>query len=439
MTSSLNRGLLMMIFLLAPLFSSTAQWSGSFSLGSGYDDNAFSNVNASESSFGFANLDFGFYPETENIGISYTGMFASYGNFPDRRYSTHSIFASFIQPYGNNDRNKLSIAGSFGLRSDAPDYQYYDYNQTMAYITARHYLGDILNANTGYSIRFRKYQNFDDMSYTEHTFWLGANHSFSWGTSITVLASVGMKNYSPFNTVTEDPQATATSANPGLNIEGGGGGGGGNGGSGGGNGGSGGSGGEGSGGNGNGNGGRMNEMGTMGSGISEHAQFVTYDDATTSQLRTKLTLGQSITETTGLSISYLRRWNLDDRSRAVVGGTVDFIGEEELFDDPYSYASDELSLRLTKVLPASMKLQFAGFMSFKRYSYPADFTGLSDITRNDKRYGGYATISKTIGGSWLLFSGLELSLGYTYTRNESNTLWYDYSSNDIVFGIGTDF
>jgi len=53
--------------------------------------------------------------------------------------------------------------------------------------------------------------------------------------------------------------------------------------------------------------------------------------------------------------------------------------------------------------------------------------------------GGWLTVSKSIGGEWLLFDGLELTLGYVYLRNQSNTSVYDYHSNSLSLGISTDF
>ncbi|MAT39451.1 MAG: hypothetical protein CL946_07585 [Ectothiorhodospiraceae bacterium] len=138
----------------------------------------------------------------------------------------------------------------------------------------------------------------------------------------------------------------------------------------------------------------------------------------------------------------MKRINLDDRSRAVVGGTVDFIGEEELFDDPYSYESDEATLKITQVINERMTLKVAGFGMVKGYSYPSDLS-LLDLPgvplREDRRFGGWAMLTYQVPGSWLLFSGLDVGVSYVYTRNESNTNWYDYSANDISIQVGTDF
>jgi len=175
------------------------------------------------------------------------------------------------------------------------------------------------------------------------------------------------------------------------------------------------------------------------SNLGESAQIITYDDALTSQLRASAVIGQSLGESTGLSLSYLKRFNLDARSRAVVGGTVEFIGEEELFDDPYSFESDEAAVKLTQLLPWEMTFVVSGSIQWKRYSYPADLAEPASEQKKDLRYGSSVEVSKLLGGNWLLFSGLELSLAYAYIRNESNAAWYNYRGNDISFSIGTSF
>ena len=186
-------------------------------------------------------------------------------------------------------------------------------------------------------------------------------------------------------------------------------------------------------------------MGIPGSGfrngMDPSVEYLVYDEPSTRQLSAWVNVGQSLTDNIGLRLRFLQRWNLNDRGRAFVGGAVDFIGEEELFDDPYSYESSELSITLTYLLPWSMTLRTGGYYFFKDYNYPAtlDYADPFATLRNDERTGGWFRIGKRIGGAWLLFNGLDVSIGYSYLRNQSNTGYYDYSSNSLTLGIGTDF
>ena len=109
---------------LTLVLQATAQWSGALELGSGYDDNAFNNSNFSPSSSGSFSLDLGYFPEESHVGLSYSGLFASYSAYPERRYSTHMAVASYSVPYGDEDVNALIFAGSFALRTDAADFRH---------------------------------------------------------------------------------------------------------------------------------------------------------------------------------------------------------------------------------------------------------------------------------------------------------------------------
>jgi len=88
-----------------------------------------------------------------------------------------------------------------------------------------------------------------------------------------------------------------------------------------------------------------------------------------------------------------------------------------------------------------MKMQAGGYYLHKIYGYPStlDYRVSDAAVRTDDRMGGWLTVSKSIGGEWLLFDGLELTLGYVYLRNQSNTSVYDYHSNSLSLGISTDF
>ena len=261
---------------------------------------------------------------------------------------------------------------------------------------------------------------------------------FETRTSIRVQAEYGYKNY--IQTAFSNTLAASTGTgnlvpehNSGLTLDGGDGKGGGNGGNGGGNG----------SGSGNGDGsGRLglNTNGQRG-GMESSVEYLMFEEPSTSQLRAWINIGQSLSATTGLSVRFLQRWNLDDRGRAFVGGAVDFIGEEELFDDPYSYESSEGSLTLTQMLDWGVKLKGGAFYLAKRYDYPAtlDYSDPDAASRQDDRFGGWLRVEKRFAGNWLMFSSLRVSLGYVYMQNASNTSYYDFTSNAVSIGMSTDF
>ncbi|MBE0644698.1 MAG: DUF560 domain-containing protein [Bacteroidetes bacterium] len=433
-----------MIILLLLLGSSpaSAQWLGTVSIESGYDDNMFHNYNAAAAASTDFTLMYGFFPEEGNWALNYSGVLTTFSQYAERMYSTHTLGTSWTHQYGENDVNNVTILGVGSMRFDREDYTLYDYTQMVGSVSLRQQVMGDLPVLASYRARYRSYPNFGELSYLEHFASIGTMLFFESRTSVRLQADLGFKNYISSVTVVDPTSSGFTSPQTGLTVDGGGNGGGGNGNAGGGNGGSGSSGGGNSGiGNGAGNGSGRMAVGGPGGGMESSVEYLVFEEPSTSQLSTWINIGQGLTDGTGLSLRYLQRWNLTDRGRAFIGGAVDFIGEEELFDDPYSYESKEFTLTLTQVLPWTMKLRAGGYYLYKTYGYPStlDYSDPSVPSRNDDRMGGWLTVSKAIGGNWLLFSGLDISLGYVYLRNQSNTSYYDYSSNSVTLGISTDF
>jgi hypothetical protein len=412
-----------------------AQWSGSLSLDNGYDDNMFRNYSAISSASTDASLTLGYFPEHANWAINYSGSVSTFSEFSERLYSTHALGASYIISYGEKSKNNITLVGSGTARLDREDYLLYDYSQALAYASFKHYLTADLPLLLSYRARYRVYPNFGELSYLEHFASLGSMVFFETRTSIRAQVELGYKNYT--SSASLDPESTGTSGftttSSGLTLDGDGpGGGGGNGG-----------GSSSGGGKGNGEGSGRVGVGSGGNqmGMEATVDYLIYDEPSTSQLSAWVNIGQSLSETTGLSLRLQQRWNLTDRGRAFVGGAVDLIGEEELFDDPYSYESKALTLTLTQTLPWGLKLQSGGFYLLKEYDYPytLDYTTPDIDLREDTRSGGWFTFSKAIGGNWLMFNGLNLSLGYVYLRNVSNTTYYDFASNAVSLGMRTNF
>lgn len=443
------------IFLLAGVLlltssSAHAQWLGTLSLDNSYDDNVFRNYSATASAATDLSLMYGYFPKEASWAVNYSASVSSYAAYPERLYSLQNLAASYTHAYGDNEDSYLRLLGSGGFRIDGSDYVMYDYSQALGTLSWRQQLTGDLPLLATYQARYRNYPNFGELSYLEHFAALGSMVFFETRTSIRVQAEYGFKNY--LRTAFSNTLAASTgdgvlpSQSSGLTIDGDGPGGGGKGG--GNNGGSG----EGTGGSegaGNGNGGGPgNGSGRMGlnndgqhGGMESTVEYLMYEEPSTSQLRAWINIGQSLGATTGLSIRFLQRWNLTDRGRAFVGGAVDFIGEEELFDDPYSYESSEITLKLTRMMNWGMQLQMGVFYLAKRYDYPStlDYTDPSVPSREDDRSGVWMRLEKRFGGDWLLFSNLRLSLGYVYMRNQSNTSYYDYASNAVSLGLSTDF
>lgn len=432
-----------MVLLALFTLNVQAQWLGTLSLENGYDDNMFRNYIASSSASTDISLMYGYFPEDENWAVNYSGALTAFSEFPERLYSVHSLGASYVLAIDQSEKSTLTTLASISGRFDRDAYMLYDYSQVLASVALKQYLGGGIPMMASYRARFREYPNFGELSYLEHFATLGSMVFFETRTSIRAQVELGYKHYRSSFSTEADPAGHSgfTNAASGLTVDGGGNGYGGGENSGGGNGESGG----GNGGNESGNGnrsGRMNVGGNgNGAGMESTVDYLIYEEPSTSQLSTWINVGQSIGERTGLSIRLRQRWNLTSRGRTFVGGAIDFIGEEELFDDPYSYESTELTLMLTQILPWNMTLRAGGLYFLKNYDSPSDLDSPDSSTplREDSRSGGWVSVVRNFGGNWLLFSGLRISLNYTFLNNDSNVDYYTYNSHAVGLGLSTDF
>ena len=74
---------------------------------------------------------------------------------------------------------------------------------------------------------------------------------------------------------------------------------------------------------------------------------------------------QSIIEKMGIYIQYRQQINLSDQITSFTGST--FYQDEELFDDPFSFESQDLSAQLTWMMPWSMRMQIGGSLIDKNF------------------------------------------------------------------------
>jgi len=410
---------LCMLFFLGNS-NASGQWLGTFAFESGYSDNMFNSASRAEGLSTDYTLMYGFFPDDAHWAVNYSGAITTFNRYPDRLFSTHVLASSVVFPYGEYDANNISILASGSFRVDKAEYDLYDYQQALLSAALKQYMLPSLLGQLSYQARVRQYPHFDDLGYLEHLVQISGVSFFDTRTSIRLHAEFGFKKYlSTSVSVLPQVHGGISGTNSSLSAENGGNG-------------------HGYGQQGNSNP-RRGSTGAMGSGRS--MEYLLYDEANTSQARLMLNIGQGLNDDIGIALRALRRWNLSDRGRAFVGGAVEFFGEEELFDDPYGYESSELSLTVTYLLPWSMRMQVSGAASLKNYGYPAtldyDTPGVDE--RSDMRSGAWMNLSKRVAGKWLLFTGLDLTLRYSWIRNQSNSAWFDYSANALSFGLSTDF
>ena len=403
--------------LLAASLTTFAQLGGEFSIQSGYDDNPLRNEAASSQFITQAGFMLGYFPENQDWGISYSGGYTYYSAYPASRYANHSIAGAYILSLNAEQSNSLSLQASGTARYGATVGDAYNYYRAIASVGLKYFLDETTVARASYRIRFQEYPNFYSLAYLEHYASVSLNRSFETRTSVTLQADLGNKLYQDLAVPSVSTTTTTTSTGTGSS-------------------------GNGKGGNGKGNGQNGTSSGEIHGTTTPELSYLSYDSPNAAQLVLKLTIGQALSETTGMSAGYVQRMNLNDRGGSVTVGGVTFLGDEDIFDDPYSFESKGATLRLTQLLPWTMRLRVSSEYHFKKYSSPAVATTedlASDVLRNDRQFISSIELGKSFDNNWLFFDGLHLVLGYAYIRNLSNAETYDYHNSSLILGFSTDF
>lgn len=331
-------------------------------------------------------------PETD-WNFFYSPDIVFYQNNPLRDLSIHRLGTAATIPF-NDELYYLFIGGSWTSRINKPDYNYYDYNQFYFYGNFR-FDFDILFLKTGYNFRYRDYKNYEELSNSRHYLFAQLNKSFETGTSIILETDYGHKAFSGY--------VTATTIEVGS-------------------------------GGGTGGGGR---------GRGRHENISETETTTTQTILNQIEgprlnqivllarVAQSVLPKLGIYVQYRQQFSLD--SEAQFENTDFYYHDEELFDDPFSYESKEISSQVTVVLPWTMKLQIGGewieknYISEQAYESVEDTVGING-DRADSRYSGFVTFSKTFQIKKSMMDALRFEFNFNYIQNKSNSFWYDFKN-----------
>jgi hypothetical protein len=153
-------------------------------------------------------------------------------------------------------------------------------------------------------------------------------------------------------------------------------------------------------------------------------------------------VAQSLTEAAGLQLSYTSRRNLTGQSRRVDEDFYD--PDDELFDDRYSYESDEWRTALKYLAPQGAELEVVAGWDKRHYGgRPAldlegNFIG-SDVDRQDERRSLSLGLAKTFYMEWGLAQELNVQLDWTYRNTASNDPYYSASGQVFSSGIQIGF
>ncbi len=401
--------------------ASLAQVYGSVSVAGGYSDNLFRSANSTDDGAGLASLKLGYEPG-ENWLVQYSGYGSMFQSYAERNYTVHNLGAMYYTSLQENDATTLNLYAGASSRFDRSAYSYYDYTQWMGRAKVRHNFTQTAFLTGSYQLRQRRYPDFNDLSYIEHYASMAFSISFQTRTSVRVGLDYGVKNYASLSVA--DNGNNSGDGTPGGGGMGHGGMGGGD--------------------NIGGNshmGDRWNGMRRHYAGTNEDVHYLVYDNPSSNQAVVRLRVAQSLWKKAGIRVQYEHRFNLADRGRSYIGNTVDYLGEEELFDDPYSYEGPGGLVTFTQLMPLSMKMTVSAEVYDKTYSYPVvavDPDVQSEEQRKDLELLAWVRWEKGFPGFGML-DRVSLYTTYYFIRNQSNTPFFDYYANSIQIGILGDF
>ncbi|NOY79267.1 MAG: hypothetical protein GXO76_15550 [Calditrichaeota bacterium] len=361
-----------------------------------YDSNAFHNYLGMSDNIGKGTIYFNhdINREDEIFRVYYQGNYYQFKNYRDRNFLYHEF--GFAYARSISEQNAYLYSGiKFSNRSNKELYNYYDYNQFLAYINIKSpWLGNHIQG--GYRLRERTYKNLAGFSYWEHYLFLRFNRAFKTKTSLTIESSYGYKNYLARTFVTTLYDSTFM-------------------------------------------GGRSGRMG--GRGVRT---IVSVEDVPSAKLWTNsIRVGQSLTSTTGLSVQVLYRYNFDSEARYLTAVQSGYTTEDELFDDPYSYKGLEYSAQITQLLPRGIQLTAAFTRSHKFYpghlalDLDGNPTNGQDY-RDDKLDYFYFGLEKSFAIGKIVKSTTFFS-DYYWINNQSNDAYYKYKSQLFMTGFSFNF
>ena len=324
----------------------------------------------------------------------YDGYLTHFANFDDHTYQWHRL-GVFAQRLLGNNGGRLQASVRMTFRLDQEAYAYYDYSEFSAFAHLRWPLPKIGFFYLGYNNRRRVYPNINELSNWEHVLSARFNLPLPTRTTVILSSELGYKDYLSRTIVepVESPDTLPSGKGHGQSTQ----------------------------------------QSTL---LSE------VDNPSAGQWVNTLRLSQSIYRGVGLSGYFRLRRNFGDGWRYIDSSYLGYVSEEELYDDRYGYESEELGLMLSMLLPFSSMARFGYDHYGKRYQRPVlDLNGEplpGDILRQDNRQAFWTRLEKTfsLGGGG---RSLKLSVEYSWLKNQSNDLYYDYKANIGTLGFQVNF
>lgn len=347
-----------------------------FSTSNGYSDNSMYGSSNLQTPISMNSLDYSYSNIDSKFSLFGGGGIMQYFNFIERNYFTGYAGTGYSSYLDSSESNSINFYGSFVLRKALATDEYSDSYQLM---TGSQYVNALSETSVLYIGTDFKYKIFDyinELNFIENSSGISLSKSFETKTSVKISSSLDTKVYNS-NISSYDTQVS--------------------------------------------NSGRMkSKLNTL-----------------SSQLKFQAVVAQNLLENTGISATYNGSIALNDYNTPIEYIGYDFAGDNEFFDDPYSFTHSQVVFRVTQLLPWELKSSIAYSYSQKKYNYEILIDEISNLYagRNDEMSSFEFSLQKNIVFDNSLLNNINLRLDYEYYNNASNYNFMNYQGSYIVMGI----
>ncbi len=375
-----------------------------------FDDNAFRNYQMLSDVVYQPDAVLYYSRRTEQSGflMDYEGSFTLFKNYSNRKFQHHFIGLSGDRRLGGSGNASLYWGVRGGRRWNESEYAYYNYGTASGYLTLR-FTGQKGSVGMGVSSQVQKFKELGQFDFYEIRAHVQPTLTLPTRTTLIGQFQLGYKKFTESVVSQEVIQRTVTMVWNGKGwIRG----------------------------TGNPNRPKQDSVRTR---IIERLITVTAPGKSVLQFTGLGRVAQSIFPGTGIALQAVIRRNLKQDGRFLSFQDSGYEQEDVLFDDPYSYASDEWSFEWTQLLPWNLNLKAGWDWKNKRYSYLAYDAGgnpLTGTSRKDRKENLWMTLKKSVKIKGLALSPV-LYVAYSRCANRSNDAYYEYTND--VFSSGLNF
>ncbi len=369
------------MLLLLPAVPAQAQFGISFQTYGGYASNVFANYRQLPDYYNAltAALCHDWIDSSSGLRLSYQGDMTLFDEYSYRNFHTHELGIK-VYKYTNSTGNRLNAGVDIAKRLYNEDYRWYEYDQVYAYSNIKVILLHQLYGYAGGDFRVRKYSLLVPFSYRQSTWFLRLSRFFDTGTSVILEGNYFLKTYLNNNTVSLLPA--------------------------------------------------FPELYTSGNGNNR-------------QIAASLRLAQSIDSRTGVNAEILVRRTLNNSVRYLGTGDGLVYSDDDIFDDPYSYDSEQLNISLKRKFGWNIRMSTGLVFMDKHYTerLALDLNGYAfadSRLRHDKRSLIWISFDKSFRYIRAL-QPIILTVDLAWMQNFSNDPYYDYQKSYFSVGLSQRF